>query len=319
MTIVLAKKTMAAIDAAIEADQGGAYRQNLQRVLPHMGDAFRGQEDGFRSHLGASVIGKSCGRAIWYGFRWAHKPRFPGRMLRLFNRGHLEEARLIAALLTVGCQVYQQDENGNQFRISDHGGHFGGSGDGVVMGLPDLPPNTPAITEWKTHNDKSFKAVTANGVREAKFEHFVQMQIYMRKMGIMFALYGAVNKNDDHIHLEIVQLDPTFADQFVDRGRTLIMMRNAPEKIPNASASWYKCRWCDYNPVCHQNEPTEYNCRTCAYSEADVEKGGWWCTNRDRHIAMVFGPKEGISVAGETHELSKERQASACIMYEQFK
>ena len=319
MTIVLAKKTMAAIDAAIEADQGGAYRQNLQRVLPHVGDAYRGEEDGFRSHLGASVIGKSCGRAIWYGFRWAHKPRFHGRLLRLFNRGHLEEARLIAALLIAGCQVYQQDADGNQFRISDHGGHFGGSGDGVVMGLPDLPPDTPAVTEWKTHNDKSFKAVTANGVREAKFEHFVQMQIYMRKMGIMFALYGAVNKNDDHIHLEIVQLDPTFADQFVDRGRTLIMMRNAPEKIPNASASWYECKWCDHRPVCHLNEPPEYNCRTCAYSEANVEKGGWWCTNEKRHMDMLLGPSEGVAVVGETFELSKERQASACIMYEQFK
>ena len=28
------------------------------------------QGDGFRDHLGASIIGKSCARALWYDFRW---------------------------------------------------------------------------------------------------------------------------------------------------------------------------------------------------------------------------------------------------------
>lgn len=28
------------------------------------------REDGFRPHLGASQIGKSCERALWYDFRW---------------------------------------------------------------------------------------------------------------------------------------------------------------------------------------------------------------------------------------------------------
>ena len=41
-------------------------------------------------------------------------------MLRLFNRGHIEEARFIAMLLTIGMPVYQQDAEGKQFRI-----HFG--------------------------------------------------------------------------------------------------------------------------------------------------------------------------------------------------
>ena len=27
-------------------------------------------DDGFREHLGASLIGKSCERALWYDFRW---------------------------------------------------------------------------------------------------------------------------------------------------------------------------------------------------------------------------------------------------------
>ena len=48
-------------------------------------------QSGFRSHLGASVIGNKCKRAIWFNFRWVKKPEFSGRQLRLFNRGHKEE------------------------------------------------------------------------------------------------------------------------------------------------------------------------------------------------------------------------------------
>lgn len=303
MTIRLAVKTLRAIDAAIEADQGGAYRQNLKKVLPHMEDIYRGQEDAFRSHLGSSVMGQSCGRAIWYGFHWTTKAHFSGRVLRLFNRGHMEEARLIAALLTIGCEVFQQDANGKQFRISAWAGHFGGSGDGVVVGIPDLPIGVPALTEWKTHNDKSFQALVKTGVREAKFEHFVQMQIYMRKMQISMALYGAVNKNDDHIHLELVTLDTNIADQFIDRARVIIMSKAPPKKI-NESPGWFECKFCDHRPVCHMNAAPARNCRTCKYAEVSADKPGWYCGN------------ELVRESGQFDALTVKQQLDGCSHYE---
>ena len=70
MTIYLATKTLNAIDETIQSDQGAKFRQCLQKVLPHIGDAYRGEAELFRSHMGASGIAKECGRAIWYGFRW---------------------------------------------------------------------------------------------------------------------------------------------------------------------------------------------------------------------------------------------------------
>ncbi len=317
MPVQLAKLTLAAIDAAIEADQGAKFRQFLQKVLPHMSDAYRGEEDGFRSHLGASIIGDKCPRAIWYNFRWAEKARFPGRIIRLFNRGHLEEARFIAMLLTIDAQVYQQDANGKQYRISDVAGHFGGSGDGVVVGIPDLPPGVAAVTEWKTHNDQSYKALVKVGVREAKFVHFVQMQVYMLKMGITWSLYGAANKNDDHIHLELIQLDVAFAEQFIDRARQIIPRRDPPDKI-NKSAGWFDCKWCNHRPVCHLGEVPHRNCRTCKFSEVDAVKGGWHCGNEDRKMKMLFGPKPGISEEGEVFELSEKRQMVGCDLYERL-
>lgn len=304
MTVHIATKTLKAIKDCIEADQGAKFRQALGQVIPHMGDAFRGEDEGFRSHMGASLIGGECARSIWYGWRWATKPKFDDRILRLFNRGHLEEARFIAMLLSAGVAVYQQDEHGKQFRISHAGGHFGGSGDGIGVGLPELNHGTPALLEFKTHGEKSFIELagkldewrgflegrnhfTGKGVRDAKFEHYVQMNIYMRKMGIPVALYGAVNKNTDDLYMEIVVLDTAIADQFLARGEKLIEM-NAPPKRLSDSPGFWKCRFCDHKAMCHKlpKATVERNCRTCQFSKPSND-GNWVCTKHDSII-----PKE---------------------------
>lgn len=304
MQFQIAHKTLAAIDACIEADQGATFRMWLGRVIPHMKDAYRGEDEGFRSHLGASMIGRSCAREIWYGFRWVKKPRFISRMVRLFNRGHLEEARFIAMLLAIGVQVYQQDANGNQFRISDLGGHFGGSGDGIGVGIPDLDPNSKCVLEFKTHGLKSFEKLVAYGVKEAKPEHYTQMQVYMRKMGIPAALYMAVNKNDDEIHAEIIYLDPIHADQFIDRGRQIIMLKQAPAGI-STSPGWYECKFCEMKQICHFGGEVDRNCRTCHYSEVS-EDGTWRCRNASRCR------EKGTDI------LTKEEQLTACPEYLKF-
>lgn len=305
MAIYLASKTIKAIEEGVERDQGSAYRGWLGKVLPHIGDAYRTDEDGFRSHMGASLIGGECARNIWYNFRWAHKASFSGQILRLFNRGHLEEGRFIAALLMIGCQLYQQDENGKQFRISHADGHFGGSGDGIAVGVPDLAPGIPCLTEFKTHNNKSFTKLagdnwkdyvehlldpnkpaakfTGEGVRESKFEHFVQMNIYMRKMGIPIALYGAVNKDNDLLYWELVQLDVRIADEFLDRGEQLVWMDSAPKRL-NESPGFWKCRFCDHRPVCHQNVAPARNCRTCEFS-APIAGKEWVCRLRNSKLS----------------------------------
>lgn len=58
-----------------------------------------------RSHLGASLIGHECRRKLWFTFRWCLKPKFSPRMKRLFNRGHLEEHRMVEYLRGMGCEV----------------------------------------------------------------------------------------------------------------------------------------------------------------------------------------------------------------------
>lgn len=289
-TVYPATLTLSAIEDALQKDQGASYRKHLRQVLPHIEDAYREEDSALRGHLGGSVVGGECARAIWYGYRWYSTKRFDGRILRLFNRGHLEEGRFLALLLMIGCEVYQQDADGRQFRISHADGHFGGSTDGVAIGLPDLPPGTAALLEFKTHNDKSFTTLEDQGVRASKLEHFVQMQVYMRKLGLSVALYMAVNKNTDALYAEIVMLDTAVADQFLDRGAQIIALDAPPKKL-NESAAFYKCKWCDFRPHCHSNAKPLVNCRTCKQSRPS-EDGLWYCARHDKGLdrdAQVAG------------------------------
>jgi len=277
----LAEKTVALIESVIKEDQGSSYRDYLGKVIPHIGDAYEADSFPFRSHMGASLIGRECPREIWYSFRWATDKKHKGQLLRLFNRGHLEEARFIAILLAIGVEVYQQDENGKQFRVSDVDGHFGGSGDGRLVGVPDLPEGTHALGEFKTANDSSFKKIKANGVREEKNEHYVQMNIYMGRMGLPAALYLVVNKNDDEIYGEIVPYNKLIDDEYTNRAHHLVYTETPPAKI-NESVGFWKCRFCDHKPVCHMKAVPDVNCRTCSLSK--LLKDGQWACGRTGEI-----------------------------------
>lgn len=242
----------------------------------------RSQEDGMRQHLGASVIGRECDREIWYSFRWATKIRFPGRQLRLFNRGHREEERFVGWLRAAGIIVHEIDPaTGKQWRISAVNGHFGGSLDGIARNVPGveqygLTMDQEILLEFKTHGDKSFTKLVAEGVRKSKPEHFTQMQTYMHKRGLKLALYLAINKNTDEIHAEFVEYLPGQGEIAIERATHIIPLEHPPRRI-SEDPSWFKCRFCDHKKICHFREPPQRNCRTCIFSKP-VEGGQWHCS-----------------------------------------
>ena len=267
-----ASKTLAAINASIEADQ----------------------EREHRTHIGASVLGRPCLREVWYIWRWAGKELFSGRMLRLFERGLLEEPRFFGYLKRIGCEVWPVDPaTGNQWRVSFANGHGGGSADGVARGIPDLP-DTPFLVECKTHNEKSFKKLEAEGLCGAKPEHFAQTQIYTVKLGLPFALYMAVNKNDDELHLEIIQPNPTRVANWMDYAETIVSSETPPPRI-NKSPAFYICRFCYFKDICHSTVTPETNCRTCKFAQP-IDGGQWVCTRYN-------------------WPLTKEQQHAACKDY----
>ncbi|NBT33633.1 MAG: oxidoreductase, partial [Rhodobacteraceae bacterium] len=191
-----------------------------------------------RPHMGASIIGHACNRYIWNTWRWVLTPEFQGRILRLFDTGKREEARLLEELRGIGCEVWDTDPaTGDQWRVSACNGHFGGSLDGVAKGLPEAP-KTAAVLEFKTHNDKSFMDLCKVKVQGAKPQHYVQMQVYMGLMQLDRALYMAVNKNTDDVYCEWVHFDKATFDDAINRAQRLIDSPAPPEGISTDPTNW---------------------------------------------------------------------------------
>lgn len=292
----IATKTLTAIENEIFKTQGGTFREALGKVIMDSPDAYRGTEEtSHRGHLGCSQLGGECDRDLWYNYHWVKESKFDGRMLRLFNRGHLEEPRFLAMLMCIGCEIKQVDENGKQYRVS-HGAFIGGSGDGIALGIPDVPDGNWVLLEFKTHGEKSFNKLIKAGVRQVKPEHYTQMVLYMFKMNLNYALYMAVNKNTDDLHAEIIDRNDLMAQHYFERGMRIVHGGIPPRISSNPDV--FTCRYCDFLNVCHYNEQVDITCRTCVHGQPHEELGTWVC---NKYMA----------------KLSKERQLQACPSYEQ--
>ncbi len=259
--------TVAAIYAAYEADTGS----------------------GFREHLGASIIGTECERALWYDFRWATRATHSGRLLRLFQTGHLAEERFVADLRRIGVTVLEVDpENGKQWSVRDDTGHFGGSMDGVLQGLLEAP-KAWHVAEFKTHSTKSFEALKTKGVEKSKPMHWAQMQVYMHMTGIDRALYLAVNKNDDELYQERIHADAAAAMRLIAKAQRIIAAERPPGRISEDPA-WWQCRFCNHHAVCHEGGTPVRHCRSCI-SSTPVDGGRWHC---GKHIYGISGDEQRV-------------------------
>ena len=270
------------IDESIQRDQGAAFRGHLGRAVQELTDAFNPEEEVFRNHLGYSLLGRECEREIWYSWHWYKRPQFSARMLRLFNRGHLEEARFVAMLRTAGVEVFPH-WNGKQIRATGFMEHAGGSTDGIIRGVPDIPASW-MINEFKTHSEKSFKKLKDDGLMGAKWEHFVQMQLYMGHLNMPYGLYAAVNKNDDDVWMEVIPADPAIFSKYIERSKKLVLGFRAPPPQLHSNPKWSTCRYCDFVDICHRGAPYEKNCRTCKHGVI-LDAGKWGC-EKD----AVWGP-----------------------------
>lgn len=243
-------------------------------------DAYHeSQQSPPRGHLGCSLLGHHCDRWLWLSFRWAVVEPFPGRVLRLFRRGHNEERTIIADLRAIGVDI-RDTFNGRQRKV-DFGAHVSGSIDGIIeKGLPEAPKSRH-IAEFKTHSKKSFDDLVKNGVEKAKWQHYVQMQVYMHGTDIKKGVYIAVCKDDDRLHVERVEYKKEVAEKAIERGRKITLAERMPPPI-STDPTWYQCKFCPAHSFCHEKAPTKLaNCRTCAHATA-MPDSTWRC---ERHNA----------------------------------
>ena len=209
------------------------------------------QEDNFKdktiNKLGASEIGNKCARALYYSYHKEPRKKPESRLVRLFNRGKLEEARIIAYLRLMGLDVLPTDNEGRQFFFKDFDDHFQGHCDGLIF-----HNNEYILLEMKTMNDKSFTKTDDKGVAEAHPIYYTQMQVYMGYFGIKQALFVSANKNNDDLYFELVNYDKIEYSSILTKVNDIITCQNIDE-LPRISTlpSYFECRWCPYRGVCY--------------------------------------------------------------------
>ena len=249
------------------------------------------RDDRERAYLGASIIGDACERKLWYDFHWAADPEdFGGKLLRLFDTGHREEARMIEDLRRSGVEVWDTDPdddlpNGTarQIGVSEIAGHFRGHLDGIALGVKEAP-KAPHVLECKTHSPKSFKKLLLSGVAISKPMHYAQMQIYMHLLAIKRGLYLAYGKHEseedkcDGLYAERIDYDPLAAERLIAKAHRIITGRAPPpplHKNPKARMAW-DCGYCAKIGICHEGAWPRRNCRTCIESTPEMDGDGRW-------------------------------------------
>jgi hypothetical protein len=248
-----------------------------------------------RGYLGGSELGEECSRRLWYGFRQVGRARPEGRILRLFESGHREEARVIENLRAIGCTVYDRDEQGRQFRYTECDGHLSGGLDGAVLGLPEAP-DTPHLLECKTANKKSFDAMEKDGLAKSKPVHMAQVQLYMGLAGLTRAAYVVVCKDDDRIYLERVEFDAKLFKALLLKANAIIKAETPPSKVSEDPA-FFVCKFCPFAELCHGSAMPRAGCRTCIHS-SPAKDAKWACAKwaKAEELPMQTGCMEHVFI-----------------------
>lgn len=252
-------------------------------ILPTVEKIFKQYEekngDHRRDHLGASLIGKPCERALWYTFMWCSNPKFSGRMLRLFETGIQQEARIIKNLRSIGVTVYDvHPDTGRQIHYESFGGHFSGSLDGIAVGFQES--KVYHVCEFKTANTKTFNSLKKHGVEKTKPEHFCQMQVYMHWAGLERAFYFCINKETDDIYAERIHLNKEIVSALLEKAERIIFSAT-PTHRASDDKDKFECKWCEHRSICHEGKLPDVSCRTCAFANPET-LGKWRCTRDDK-------------------------------------
>lgn len=236
-------------------------------------------EQEFRSYLGFSGIGAACKKKIWLDFRWVYIRKASKQMARIWERGDIEEERVIRDLEAVGMRV-----TNTQMQLVDNTGHGRGHIDGIVHNVPGAE-KTPHLLEIKTMNSARFKTFTNGRIEQTDPVYWVQMQMYMGYANLTRCLFVVTNKDNEERAYIRYKFDKHVFDQYKGVLFDILSSEFPPQKPENYSKVYYACKYCPAYNYCYNDTKPLKNCRTCKY--ASMEMGGvWTCELIDKQLSI---------------------------------
>jgi hypothetical protein len=230
----------------------------------------------------AGDIGVECDRAVWLAFRRASVPEvITWQKRRIFERGNIEEERLLDLLRMVGVNVW-----GEQDRVRACGGHLRGKIDGRALGLLEAPKKEHVV-ECKSAKQEVFAKVKKHGVQKGKPEHYATFQFYMHGLGIDRVYYMMSNKNDEDLHFERVEYDFEYAARAVARIERIINMPEPPSRLCTKRDD-FRGAFCRQAAVCWGEMMPRAHCRSCLHSTPLMDgNAGWDCARWQKPLSLA--------------------------------
>lgn len=239
-----------------------------------------------RDYIGASEIGHPCDMYLWLKHhRYIEREEFDpseidtddpqelkteatkARLRRLFQRGHDEELRFEDHLHAIGAKFHKGSLDQQGFKD----GFFAGHGDGDIYLFGE-----DALTEYKTHNKKSFNTLKRGELAKTHPKHFAQSQSYMKYFKRSQTIYLAVCKDDDRLFCDVIAFDPEFADGLSNRAEYIAMSDKPLQRIGN-KPTFYMCKMCSGKDVCWAFEAPRVDCRNCTSATKHRDQGSFGC------------------------------------------
>jgi hypothetical protein len=215
---------------------------------------------GMRQYLGASRLGASCERALQY--EYAQAPVDPGRetegrMLRIFQRGHVIEDCMVTWLRDAGFDLRTRKVDGEQFGFSALDGRLQGHVDGVIVAGPE-GFGYPALWENKCLGEKSWRELVKNRLVVAKPIYAAQVALYQAYLELHEhpALFTAINADTMEIYAELVPFDAELAQRMSDRAVKVISATEVGELLPRSFSepTHFECRMCPWQDRCWRTQ-----------------------------------------------------------------
>jgi hypothetical protein len=194
-----------------------------------------------RPYIGASSIGSSCLRQIWYDFKGEKADKIPARLQRIWEKGRILEDFVIELLRSTGMAITSVRDEWHDSEFPFFKGHC----DGVIR-----TPNK-AVLEIKTAKDASFKLFVRDGLQQWNPKYYAQLQSYMGMSGIHTAYIIVLNKDTSELMDEKIEFDSDYY-QMLKRKAKMIHDAVMPPPRINGSPLWYACKMCKYNSTCHK-------------------------------------------------------------------
>jgi hypothetical protein len=202
-----------------------------------------------RDYIGASGIGKTCSRAIWYDYHAVEGIELTAQEERTMEIGRRLERMVIDYIIAAGFKVEVATQENDYLLCYDKDlSIFRGHMDGLLY----IGESLPVVLEIKTAKAERFEkyAKEEGGVKVWSPVYYAQVQSYMGMRGLNDTLFCVINKNNSDWRMEWVKYDDIFYHELKIKASLIAEYDNPPEKINN-SPWYYACQYCKYKIICH--------------------------------------------------------------------